>query len=324
MKNKTHKFLHIIFNTCYLIKKYFYCCTAFFRGPMNIDVELASICNFRCLKCPTYEGTRSRGFMNDKVFDKILTDIKSTNWKVSLVLTGSGEVILHPNIVQFIENAKKVSQIKKIQIGTNAFALNCNLSRSLIKAGVTNFKISLDTDNREEFASINRVDGLDQVEKNIIELCEIIKEQKASTKVELKITCYRNQPEKLTRLLNKWRNIVHVIRATNLHNWGGLRGLKKDYRKTPCRILFNMMQIRWDGSLTLCCCDVMSPTYNFGNVTTQNLKAYWYYNKELKNAKRSHLRINFDKLALCQTCTLDDPSYQNLFLGTAKSEVAGV
>ena len=79
----------------YLIRKYFECIQMYLKPPKYIDVELSSLCNFRCLKCPTYEGSRPRGFMEGKIFYKLLEDLQKTDWKIVLNLTGSGEVILH-------------------------------------------------------------------------------------------------------------------------------------------------------------------------------------------------------------------------------------
>lgn len=308
----------------YMIQKYVECITMLFRAPKFIDVELSSLCNFKCLKCPTYEGSRPRGFMEDQTFKKILKDLSDTNWKVVLNLTGSGEVILHPHIVHFIETAKKVPQVDVIQIATNGYALIPSLAKDLIDAGVDRFKISLDTDDKDEFRAINRVDGLTQVEENIRWISNYVKENKKSTKIELKITCYKNNSEKMNRLIKKWEKTVHDIRATNLHNWGGLRGQKNETRTSPCRILFHMIQVRWDGSFTLCCCDVMRPTYNFGNIAQNTLKTYWNKNTDLKAAKKNHLSKNFETLTLCKTCTLDEPEYETFFAGSQQSGQLGV
>lgn len=113
--------------------------------PEDISIELTNVCNLRCAKCPTYEVDRRRGFMERGLFEKLLSDIWSSRGRTKLSLSGGGEAILHPEIVEFVAAAKSVPNVEEVGLATNALALNRGLSERLLRAGLDRLKVSLDT-----------------------------------------------------------------------------------------------------------------------------------------------------------------------------------
>src|SRR3990167_4235710 len=69
--------------------------------PEGIFVEITNICNLRCEFCPSRFSERPKGFMEFKIFQRIVDELKENKAKyVNLWMLG--EPLLHPQILEFI------------------------------------------------------------------------------------------------------------------------------------------------------------------------------------------------------------------------------
>jgi MoaA/NifB/PqqE/SkfB family radical SAM enzyme len=141
--------------------------------PELVAVELTNECNLRCAKCPTYEAKRAKGLMSKDLYLKIIRDIERAGDPVSLGLSGAGESLLHPDLVEFIEVARRVKNIYQVGFATNGLNLVPELSQGLLDAGIQRLKASLDFTDRDSYRKINKVDGYEQVVRNFQEFCKL-------------------------------------------------------------------------------------------------------------------------------------------------------
>lgn len=132
--------------------------------PIQINLEVTTRCNMRCPHCARalYGHSHAPQDMPLARFQYLL-DLLPNSYRI--VLAGLGEPTLHPQIVTLVSEAA----VRKRRIGlvTNGSALNRELSRDLIAAGLSAITFSLDSSDAATAAVIRPGTRLEQVLDNI-------------------------------------------------------------------------------------------------------------------------------------------------------------
>jgi sulfatase maturation enzyme AslB (radical SAM superfamily) len=274
--------------------------------PSMVLIELTNTCNLRCAKCTLVNTSRKRGFIDDALVKKVLGDVESSGASTEIAFSGSGEPTLHPRLVEFVRAARSVSNVGVIGFATNGVELHPDLSERLLDAGLTRLKASLDTDDAVEYRRLNGRDAYEQVKTNFLRFCEINKATGNRCRVTLKATLYENDLSLARRIKEQWEPYVAQVRVTPVHNWAGLekRGLDTTAPRSPCRMLWQQVQVLWDGQITLCCMDSMEGRFNMGDAREQNLSSYWLHDPELKRIRRCHEALDLRDLPECAKCDM--------------------
>lgn len=117
-------------------------------GPAYVDVDLTDRCNLHCLGCPFHSphlktGKAPKPAKSDfslNLFKDLCRDLKAVNTH-QLVLQGSGEPLLHPDVFEFIKTAK--SNGFYVTLLTNGTLIDQNTAKLLVKSRVDIVKVSL-------------------------------------------------------------------------------------------------------------------------------------------------------------------------------------
>ena len=283
--------------------------------PSMVAIELTNNCNLRCAKCPLVRTSRERGFIDDILFAKILYDIESAGAPTEIALSGAGEPTLHPCLVDYVKAARKIPNIGIIGFATNGVELTPDLSRNLLDAGLTRLKASLDTDDPSTYRRLNGKDTYAQASSNFLTFCKINQSTGNRCQVTLKATLYKKDLSLAMRLKEQWSPYVDQVRITPVHNWGGT--LKKEaasdkaFRRT-CVLLWQQVQILWDGQITLCCMDSMEGRFKMGNLREKNLSDYWLHDQGLRKIRQQHEAMDLSALPTCANCDMFNYSDYNL------------
>jgi hypothetical protein len=93
------------------------------------------------------DGTgRARGsgrYMTDETFARILSGLRTLDPAPAVVVSGSGEPLLNPGIVDMVRRAKAAGA-RRVELVTGGFLLTEDMARKLIDAGVDTLWVSLD------------------------------------------------------------------------------------------------------------------------------------------------------------------------------------
>lgn len=130
--------------------------------PIQLNIEITSRCNLTCDHCARSFHKRSGSDMTLDAFEYLL-DLMPSTYKV--VLVGLGEPTLHPRLVDFVNLA--TSRGLKVGMVTNAMAMDKELSRRLIAAGLHSLTYSLDSVDIELASRVRRGTDLDLIRSNI-------------------------------------------------------------------------------------------------------------------------------------------------------------
>lgn len=275
--------------------------------PAMMLIELTNTCNLRCAKCPLARTSRTRGFIDDALVEKVLGDIAAAGAPTEIAFSGSGEPTLHPRLVEYVKAARAIPNVGVIGFATNGAALNPDLSEKLLDAGLTRLKASLDTDDAAAYLRLNGRDAYEQAAGNFLRFCEINQAAGNRCRVTLKVTLYENDLALARRLKKKWEPHVAQVRVTPVHNWAGVeaRGLNAARGpRRPCSMLWQQTQVLWNGQITICCMDSMEGRFKMGNAYEQNLSLYWQHDPELNRIRRLHEALDLSTLPACANCDM--------------------
>lgn len=275
--------------------------------PPMVLIELTNVCNLRCAKCPNARTSRQRGFIDDALVEKILGDVASANTPTEIALSGSGEPTLHPHLVEYVRAARRIPNVGVIGFATNGVALTPELSENLLDAGLTRLKVSLDTDDAAAYLRLNGKDTYELASANIRRFCEINQATGSRCRVTLKATLYDNDLPLGKRLKEQWEPLVAQVRVTPVHNWAGIEAKKlqsETSSRQPCRMLWQQVQVLWDGQITLCCMDSMEGRFKMGNARDQNISDYWLHDAELARIRRCHEALDLKDIPDCANCDM--------------------
>ena len=262
-------------------------------------IEINNTCNLKCLHCPTaQEMKREKGYMDYTVFKHII-DLNPELERV--YLTNWGEPLLHPQLVEMISYAH--SKGKQTAITTNGTILDRSLSKKLIESGLDIIKFSVDG-NRETYQKI-RGFSYDKVESRIIDFIEIRNALKKGTWVEVSMLVFDETKEEINSFLKKWKPKANFV---NLQpKFFTIK--KKKYK--PCRDLWRILEVLWDGTVVPCCADFEGELV-IGNAASENLQKL-FRGQAMKELRKRHLQKKLPNL-----CTHCSPYYADYHLSKKK------
>ncbi len=108
-----------------------------------IDVNLTELCNRRCVFCPRVDESfypNQPLHMSLSLAEKMALELRQLKYEGAVVLSGFGEPLLHPDILEIV---KSFGYDVRLEIVTNGDRLDPDLTSKLIQAGVNYFVVSL-------------------------------------------------------------------------------------------------------------------------------------------------------------------------------------
>ncbi len=133
------------------------------NDPFYVDLDITNRCNFRCTGCPYHslENASLQGSVNahqEMDYDfivKIFNDLSAMKTR-EVILLGSGEPMLHPDLIDILEEGK--SRAFKLTLLTNGTMLRQKeMVTRLIQAGLDQIKVSLWAMSAADFADYSGV-----------------------------------------------------------------------------------------------------------------------------------------------------------------------
>lgn len=128
----------------------------------SLVIESTSRCNLKCAMCPRNSYEHDIGDIDIELFKKIS---KYFNRGIDVNLAGWGEPLLHPELDELINIAKRKGA--SVSFTTNATLLDIETSKKLIKNGLDFIDFSLDGATQETYENIRHGAKFENVISNI-------------------------------------------------------------------------------------------------------------------------------------------------------------
>jgi MoaA/NifB/PqqE/SkfB family radical SAM enzyme len=272
----------------------------------EVAIELTNHCNANCIYCCRKSITQPKGKMSDLMYFKIIDDMYNCNFKL-LNLTGLGESLLHDNIFDFINYAKKKNIY--VKMFTNGSLLTDSSSLRLMKAGLDEIIFSIDTSDKHEFNATRINLDYDSIIYNLKCFSKIKESYSFNTRICIQATLFDNDYHRIKQVYRSFYNIVDLITFQSAFNWGGDTNLhngpmaNKALSDTiPCQLLWFNIVVRWNGIVPLCCADYNS-TEIIGDLNHSSIRDVWNGSK-LHDIRRLHLSKQKKDVSICKSCNL--------------------
>ena len=284
--------------------------------PPVIRFEVAAACNLECIHCPVGQGQhRSRKkYMDRNLFDKIVDEAKDEDVRAAILYHG-GEPFLNKDIFYMIRECK--SHIGFVKTISNGMLMDEDMMHEITSSGLDVIEFSLDGISPEQNDFIRKGCFYSEVVRNIRKLISLkIKNNSQLPEIWIANAQFfdpknpdMKTPECLrTSFLGMESHISYKF--THIMQWHGFN-LGSNYIavKTPihevdeCDELMNVMTIKTDGEVALCCYDLIGQ-HIMGNINNNNVVGIW------NNERFSALREKFKKHeypSFCTNCTVLRP-----------------
>lgn len=260
--------------------------------PKRVELELSNSCNLRCTYCPRSHLKNPSGFMDKKLFIKVIDEITEFPETV-LVLHRRGESLLHPEFNALLGYI--AGKFKEVQMATNATLLMPDKFEAIIKALTF---ISFSIDIPQVFDLTRKPAKYSAVENNIKRFLDHNK-GRVRTQVSMVETC--QTPKENVELFKKiWGGKVDRIRIYEEHSIGGVFGSIRNPRKErkPCIMPFYEMLVYYDGKVGRCNHDWVGEP--MGDLNAETIRQIWL-NKRYEALRREHSNLKLTD-HLCAKC----------------------
>ncbi len=118
----------------------------------KLYVEVTSGCNLQCRTCIRNVWSDPHAMMTMETFQRAVDSLDGLPDLRRVILTGFGEPLTHPHILDMIEIVQKRGLA--VTVGTNGLLLKPNLTRELVRLGVDRLMVSIDGARPETYADV--------------------------------------------------------------------------------------------------------------------------------------------------------------------------
>lgn len=259
----------------------------------TIGIETNNTCNLKCRHCPVpREMTRPKGFMSFSFFQKIIDINPSLN---RIYLTDWGEPLLHPEIIEMIAYAH--SKGIHVSLTTNGTLLDKSMSEKLMRAGLDLIKISIDGGPQ----TYEKIRGFPypKIKENLHEFLRLREATGGQTWIEVTMVVYEETIDEVETFLAEWKDKVDAV---NLQP--RFFTLPRPAR-SPCRDLWRLLVVLWDGRVTPCCADYNGELI-VGRADEKSLQDI-FKGPAMLSLRKQHLQRQWS--GLCERCSFFEADY---------------
>jgi len=289
-------------------------CEDLLRFPRYLEIETIHACNARCPMCTITDWQRNTRRMEEKLFEKIASEVIEHADEVKRVtLYRDGEPLLDRKMPDRIAMLKE-GNIPCVSISTNASLLKEPMAADLLHAGLDIIIMSIDSLNKEVYEGIRVGLTFEQVLDNVLHFIELRDRIRPETKIWMRMIRQESNQDEWPGYRDFWTprlSEADRVYYHNIFNWGGqlkdFRPIAKSYEPNlPCVALWSLMVIFTDGDVPLCNVDFNNRSPS-GNVLSHSIADVW--RSKIMNERRwLHLSGRKEHIGLCENCNVWDES----------------
>lgn len=131
----------------------------------RIYVEPTNRCNLDCRTCMRQGWEEPLGFLEFRLFKKIMTDLGAFPGSPGVFFGGFGEPLSHPRIAEMVALAKEAGS--DVELISNGIPLDLKMAQRLIAAGLDRLWVSIDGASPQSYADVRLGDHLPEIIANL-------------------------------------------------------------------------------------------------------------------------------------------------------------
>ena len=262
--------------------------------PLRVEIEPTNICNAKCDFCPRWNMGRKQGYLdveNLVEFLDRLEEYRDGMWLNQhsenhhrfprLVFAGIGEPTLHPRIVDIVREGS--SRDFETEVVTNGSRLSADLAKQLATAGLTNLAISLHSLDPEIHYALMKL-RLEDILPRVKETLKVLDDTDVGVELWRVSSADGSSQSKKSEderrykeFLSEYRKKIVVLGPTPAWNRGGQLPHQywnkvHDTNEVWCEKLYFTLNVAYDGTALMCCCDYSQITAPLGNAWEESIE----------------------------------------------------
>ncbi|SNZ20144.1 radical SAM/SPASM domain-containing protein [Cohaesibacter gelatinilyticus] len=274
--------------------------------PPCVQIEPASICNYRCVMCYQIDKSFSSkskghmGLMELEVFKHAVDELQGNVEAVTLA--SRGEPFLNSKLLEMLEYAK--GKFLALKLNTNASLLTEKAVHALLSSDIQTLVFSVDSADPETYERIRVNGNYDRVRKNIEMFQKIRTQDYAQSKIITKISGVKlNDDQDIDTLVDSWQELVDQVAFVHYNPWESAYENPENTIQEPCSELWRRMFLWWDGRVNPCDFDYKSTLTENTDIhfPEKTLQEIWMSDLYL-NMRQKHLAAQRDQLFPCNRC----------------------
>lgn len=282
------------------------------EAPLNLLVEVSSLCNLRCIMCSDRFNTRPRGNMDMKFFERIIDEAAELRIP-SIKLSYAGEPLMHPRFLDMLEMA--CSTGADVSFLTNGLQLTPDKAERAVAIGPAEIVFSIDGLSREVYERIRVGASYDRLMKNVEAVIAFRRKSgKRLPLIRVQFTRQRDNAHETESFVRHWEKRVDMVTvneyARPLHGLGedlSVGRIYSDHYRTtwseePCSCLWQRLAVLWNGDAVPC-----NGEYVVGNLMKDSGISRIWRGETLNALRRRHRARELRDIPHCSAC-----GYRNL------------
>ncbi len=287
-------------------------------NPISMQVDPASLCNFKCAFCPTGDPRlikqtgRGQTFMKMELYEKILAEIAAFKTPLkTLKLFKDGEPMLHPQFIEMVRMAKATKNVARVETTSNGSKLSPEFNEKLVASGIDRVVLSIEGVTDEKYLSFARVrfDFAKFVE-TVRHLYSIRGNMKLHVKTVAQNLDYAKGEDRIfldtfgpisdgiyiENTVASWPDFAVADAVPDEVDAYGRETVKKDI----CPYVLYALSINADGVVSPCCVD-WNRELAIGSVAEQTILDIWNGPK-MAALRRAHIVDGLSSIPSCASC----------------------
>ena len=251
--------------------------------PWEVYVQVSRRCNLRCAMCGHGVWQSNSGFMEQTVFDRVLTECRANGIGKLNILAGQGEPLLHPRIFAMLDQA--VAAGFETHIVTNGTPLTPERAERLGRLGLASIQFSFAGWDKASYERVYVGARFEQVLANLLALQSATRGTRTAffvkavvagddwAEVSRRTRAFLAEQDVEAVFTVAANNFGGTVQCGRFHPRWGVWSLKPldHQRRMPCRIMLNAVGVFCDGTVTACGCYDANAELKIGHILEQGL-----------------------------------------------------
>jgi radical SAM protein with 4Fe4S-binding SPASM domain len=269
--------------------------------PRQLAIETVNHCNAACIMCPYPTLQRQKGVMSQEVHKLIVDKVKAWGAPISFIThAGMGEPLTDRAIHGKIAYEKSVFPDARVAIYSNASALEGKRVQQLFDARLDILSVSLNAFSKNVYETVMKL-PFERTWNNLHRFLELneARGKPIEFHVSLIPTEHHNE-EEIANFRSYWESRAHHVIVPPRIGWGGFQDLGTLKKQYPCRYVWEVLLVDWDGTVAMCCEDYETK-FPLGKLTEQSPQEVWN-SKMLQEQRRRQVEGDFAMPSICLNC----------------------
>ena len=238
-------------------------------GLATVEINPTELCNRTCSFCPRSDPDiypNRKLHMTVDIADKLSTQLYNANFTGDIHITGWGEPLLNPDILEIISKFSRYFFTEMISNGDRL------LSKRISHKDLTSY-------------------GLHSI------IVDCYDNEQQTMAMETLLSDFEGKQ----RIRSNYdTGNANLLQLYNFNNRGGTLGAVKSMQR-QCWMPMYKAFVDWDGGVGLCCNDWARKQKDFGNINTDTFSNIWM-SDEFKYVRKQLLEANRKDLSACSGC----------------------